>query len=579
MYILGISALYHDSAAALVKGGRIIAAAQEERFSRLRHDSSLPLNAVEYCLEEGGVSPEELAAIVFYEKPHTKFLDRILTTSLATWPRSLPVFLQAIPQWMGMKFWLPYDLKKIGGFQVPVRYVTHHESHAASAFLPSGFQDAAIVTADGVGEWSTTTAGHGKGKDFVLTHEIRFPHSLGLLYSTMTAYLGFRVNSAEYKVMGLAPYGEPTMVDKFHELVDLREDGSFRMRMEYFRYHRSLYMPTEKLERLFGRPARKGEAEPLEQFHKDCARSLQEFINEAMLRLARRAHEAFPSRNLCIAGGVGLNCVSNSYILEHGPFENIFVQPAAGDAGGALGAALMASRELDPEFERQPLEDVYLGPEFTEQRIQTALDEYGLSGKRMEREEFLDYTARRLEEQSIVGWFQGRMEFGPRALGSRSIIADPRHPENRDRVNLAIKFRESFRPFAPAVPEDSVSEWFQWDRPSRYMLFTAATREPEKLPAIAHVDRSARLQTIPRGRNPLYYDLHRAFERRAGTPVLINTSFNVRGEPIVCTPQNAIDCFLGTHMDLLAIGPFVVEKKDVDPKLLKMERRYEFAPD
>lgn len=579
MYILGISALYHDSAAVLVKGGEIIAAGQEERFTRVRHDSSLPLNAVEFCLEHAGIDARDLACIVFYEKPQYKFLDRILTTSLATWPRALPVFLQVIPQWMGSKFWLPYDLKKIGDFRVPVRYVTHHESHAASAFLPTEFENAAIVTCDGVGEWSTTAIGHGEGNDFVLTHELRFPHSLGLLYSTMTSYLGFRVNSAEYKVMGLAPYGEPAMVDKFHKLMDLRDDGSFRMNMEYFRYHRSLRMPAKKLEELFGQPARKGEGEPMTQFHKDCARSLQEFTNDVMLRLARRAYAAFPSKNLCLAGGVALNCVANSYIQELGPFENVWVQPAAGDAGGALGGALMASRELDPNFRRVPMEHVFLGPEFNETEYRNALDEQGLPYRQVSNDELVEYTARRLEEQAIAGWFQGRMEYGPRALGARSIIADPRDPKNRDRVNLAIKFRESFRPFAPAVPEDSVNEWFDWNRSSRFMLFTAPTRDPGKLPAIAHVDASARLQTIPRETSPLYYDLHRAFERRSGTPVLINTSFNVRGEPIVCTPRNAIDCFLGTHMDLLVLGPFLVEKKDVDPAKLKMEHRHEFAPD
>ncbi len=571
--------MYHDSAAALVRGGEVVAAAQEERFTRVRHDARFPEEAIAFCLGEGGIEGRDLAAIAFYEKPMYKFLDRILTTSLGTWPRSMRVFLEALPQWMSSKLWVPYDLEKVGRFRVPVRYTTHHESHAASAFLPSPFEEAAIVTVDGVGEWSTTTIGHGRGNDFVLTHELRFPHSLGLLYSTITAYLGFKVNSAEYKVMGLAPYGEPTLVEKFRELMDVRPDGSFRMRMEFFRYHRSLYMPTARLERHFGRKTRDWKKEPVEQFHKDVARSLQEFTNEVMLGLARRAHAAFPSRHLCLAGGVALNCVSNSYILEHGPFEKIWVQPAAGDAGGALGAALMTSREVDPGFERRPLEHVYLGPVYTDEEIEGALEKAGLPFERIDGSGYVEHVARRLDEQAIVGWFQGAMEFGPRALGARSIIADARRPENRDRVNLAIKFRESFRPFAPAVPEDSVSEWFHWDGPARFMLFTAATREPGRLPAITHVDGSARLQTIPRETMPLYYDLHRAFERRSGTPVLINTSFNVRGEPIVCSPADAIACFLGTHMDVLAIGPFVVEKARVDPSLLNPERPREFAPD
>jgi len=580
MNVLGISALYHDSAAVLVRGGRVLAGAQEERFTRVRHDAAMPLQAVEYCLREAGIAAEELAAIAFYEKPMYKFLDRILTTSLATWPWSLAPFLEAIPQWMAVKYWAPYEIEKIGNFRVPVRYATHHEAHAASAFLPSPFEESAILTADGVGEWSTTTIGHGRGKDFALTQELRFPHSLGLLYSTMTAYLGFRVNSAEYKVMGLAPYGEPTMVDKFHELVDLREDGSFRMRMKYFRYHRSLHMPTRAMERLFGHPIRRNEDEPLTQFHKDCARSLQEFVNEAMLRLARRAHAAFPSKNLCMAGGVALNCVSNSYLLEHGPFENVWVQPAAGDAGGALGAALIASRDLDPSFERVTMEDVYLGPAFPEDEMRAAMEEAGLVYTRLEDDALIEYLAGRLEEQAIVGWFHGRMEFGPRALGARSIIADARRAENRDRVNLAIKFRESFRPFAPSVPEDAVNDWFAWDRPSRFMLFTAPTREPERLPAIAHVDASARIQTVTRASSPLYYDLHRAFQKRAGTPVLINTSFNVRGEPIVCSPRDAVSCFLGTHIDVLKLGPYIAEKRDVPGDRLTVERkRRDFAPD
>ncbi|MCC5877333.1 MAG: hypothetical protein JJU11_14010, partial [Candidatus Sumerlaeia bacterium] len=410
LYILGISCLYHDSAAALVRGGEIVAAAQEERFTRIRHDPAFPHRAIEYCLKEAGIDRTDLSAVVFYEKPFVKFLDRMLMTHLAEWPRSINVFLESTPLWLGDKFWIPYELAKAGGFRTPVRYVTHHESHGASAFLPSPFEEACIVTTDGVGEWSSTTVGYGKGNDFALTQEIRFPHSLGLLYSTLTAYLGFRVNSAEYKVMGLAPYGEPTMVDKFHELVDLREDGSFRMRMEYFRYHRSLYMPTDHLAALFGRPARTSEDEPIEQFHKDLARSLQEFINEAMLRLARRAHESFPSRNLVLAGGVALNCVANSHILEHGPFENIWVQPAAGDAGGALGAALMGSRDLDPGYTRHEMAHAQYGPAFSEEEMQHALEEAGLDYERLERDEYLATLARRLEEQAIVGWFQGRME-------------------------------------------------------------------------------------------------------------------------------------------------------------------------
>ncbi|MEQ8821351.1 MAG: carbamoyltransferase N-terminal domain-containing protein [Sumerlaeia bacterium] len=582
-YTLGLSALYHDSAAALVgPGGEVLAAAHEERFTRRRHDAAFPREAIAYCLAEAGIGPTDLSAIVFYEKPFTKFLDRFLINHIAEWPRSLAPFLEAVPSWMGEKFWLPYELAKAGLFRVPVRYVTHHESHAASAFLPSPFEQAAIVTCDGVGEWSTTTVGFGEGDDFVLTQEVRFPHSLGLLYSTMTAYLGFRVNSAEYKVMGLAPYGEPTMVDKFRKLCHLHADGSFHLDMRYFRFHRSLRMPTRALEELFGAPCRRGEDEPLTQFHKDCARSLQEFTNEAMLGLARRAHASFPgTKNLVMAGGVALNCVSNSYILEHGPFDNIWVQPAAGDAGGAVGGALMVAREIDPDFRRHEMAHVALGPAFGDAAIREAMEEQGLPYREMASdEELIEYLADRLVEQAIVGWFQGRMEYGPRALGNRSILADPRAPENRDRVNLAIKFRESFRPFAPAVPEDAVGDWFDWRGPSRFMLFTATTREPERLPAIAHVDASARLQTVTREHTPLYYDLHRAFERRTGVPVLINTSFNVRGEPIVCTPRDAVATFLGTHIDVLAMGRFVAEKREVPREALRVEaHRTAFKPD
>lgn len=577
--VLGISALFHDSAAAVVSSGRVITAAQEERFTRIRHDPALPVRAVEYCLADAGLAPQDLEAIVFYEWPFVKFLDRIMKSHLATWPLSLPAFLEAIPQWMGSKFWSPYDIQRLVDFKAPLKFVGHHESHAASAFFPSPFEEAAILTVDGVGEWSTTAIGRGSGKSMALSQELRFPHSLGLLYSTLTAYLGFKVNSAEYKVMGLAPYGEPTMMDKMRQLVDLKPDGSFRLDMRYFRFHRSLRMPTRAMERLFGQPTRRGEDEPLTQFHKDCARSLQELTNEIMLGLARRAHAAHPSRNLCMAGGVALNCVSNSYILEHGPFDEIFVQPAAGDAGGALGAALLYDARTNTEFERHAMEHVQLGPQFGEADIRAVLEAEGVVGRMLEESELIEQTAQAIADQKIVGWFQGRMEYGPRALGNRSILADPRFPGNRDRVNLAIKFREGFRPFAPSCPVEDASAWFGWDRPSPYMLFTAPGRVPDRIPAVCHVDASARLQTVDARVNPRYHVLHKAFEAITGVPVLINTSFNVRGEPIICTPRDAWNCFVGTNMDMLVMDRFVVDKSDLDERHLRPEHAASFGKD
>jgi len=562
MNILGISCFYHDSAAALVREGTMVAGAHEERFSRKRHDPGFPTQAARYCLEAAGIGVEDLDYVAFYDKPFVKF-ERILTTYVATFPRSLPSFTKAMPVWLKEKLWIPRTIQNELGYEGEVLFAEHHQSHAAAAFLASPFEEAAILTLDGVGEWATATLGAGRGNRIELLREIRFPHSLGLLYSAFTYYLGFKVNSAEYKVMGAAPYGTPRYADTIlEELMDLREDGSFKLNMRYFAYDYGLTMTNERFDRLFGHPRRDPEA-PMEAFHWDMAASVQAVTEEVVLRMARDAHERTGMKKLCMAGGVALNCVANGRIVREGPFDDLWVQPAAGDAGSALGAALFVHNAVLGNPRTWHMEHAYWGPAWSDAEIRRFLDARGAPYRSCSREEMLRETARLLdEEQAVVGWFQGRLEWGPRALGSRSILADARNEDNWKRVNLKIKFRESFRPFAPACLAEKAHEWFEIDRESPYMLLVCQVRPDHKIPAVTHVDGSARLQTVTRDAHPEFYDLIARFDERTGCPVLINTSFNVRGEPIVCTPEDAYLCFMRTNMDVLVLGNQILRKEE-----------------
>jgi len=590
--ILGISAFYHDSAAALVVDGEIVAAAQEERFSRKKHDADFPQHAVEYCLQEAGLQPEHLDYVGFYDKPFLKF-ERLLETYLAYAPRGLRSFINAVPGWLKQKLYLPREISTGLKKAYKKRYVftEHHESHAASAFFPSPFDEAAILTVDGVGEWATASYGTGERNRIELTHELHYPHSLGLLYTAFTYYCGFRVNSGEYKLMGLAPYGEPTYADLIREkLIDLKRDGSFRMDMSYFNYCQGLTMTSKKFDRLFGGPPRKPES-PLTQREMDLAASIQAVTEEILLRMARHVHRETGKNNLCMAGGVALNCVANGRILRETDFEDLWIQPAAGDAGGALGVALFIWYQLLGNKRRgTPLDSQRascLGPAFSNDDIRRFLDAAGAHYREFsDEEELCEHVAGEIAAGKVVGWMQGRMEFGPRALGGRSILGDARSERMQSVMNRKIKFRESFRPFAPSVLEERVSEYFQM-RPgeqSPYMLLVAPVTEahrvesngrPEEhtgleklkvqrsdVPAITHVDYSARVQTVDERRHGRYYKLLKAFERQTGSPVIINTSFNVRGEPIVCTPEHAWRCFMATNMDVLVMGDYVLQKSE-----------------
>jgi carbamoyltransferase len=591
--ILGISAFYHDSAAALVGDGQIIAAAQEERFTRKKHDHNFPVHAIEYCLAEAGIRPEQLDIVGFYDKPFLKF-ERLLETYLAYAPRGFRSFLQAMPLWLKQKLYLPREINKGLGYAYKKRYVftEHHESHAASAFFPSPFEEAAIVTLDGVGEWATASYGIGRGNQIALSHELRFPHSLGLLYSAFTYYCGFKVNSGEYKLMGLAPYGEPKYADVIREkLLDIKDDGSFRMDMSYFNYCHGLTMTNERFHRLFGGPPRVPETRIEDQRYMDIAASIQQVTEEIMLKIARHVHHETRMTNLCLAGGVALNCVGNGRILREGPFQDIWIQPAAGDAGGALGVALFVWYQLlgkpRTPVARDSQSGSLLGPHFTDDAVQKYLDGIGAKYRVFNDDDSLcDFVAQLLAQEKVVGWMQGRMEFGPRALGSRSILGDARSSQMQSVMNLKIKFRESFRPFAPSVLEERVDEYFD-TRPreqSPYMLLVAPVRKSKRescngqppglkgidklklrrsvVPAITHVDYSARVQTVDADRHGRYYKLMHKFSEKTDCPVLINTSFNVRGEPIVCSPEHAYRCFLGTHMDALVIERCVLLKEE-----------------
>jgi carbamoyltransferase len=588
--ILGISAYYHDSAAALVVDGEIIAAAQEERFTRLKHDHAFPSNAIAYCLAEGGLRPEDLDYVGFYDKPFRKF-ERILETYLAFAPRGFRSFLRSMPLWMRQKLHLPREIRRelAGKFRKRIVFLEHHESHAASAFFPSPFEEAAILTLDGVGEWATASFGLGSGNRIALSHELHFPHSLGLLYSAFTYFCGFKVNSGEYKLMGLAPYGEPRYVDLIlDKLVDLKDDGSFRLDLDFFNYCQGLRMTSKRFERLFGGLPRPPES-PLTQREMDLAASVQVVTEEIVLRAVRHLHALTGNRNLCLAGGVALNCVANGRILREGPFDRLWIQPAAGDAGGALGTALFIWYQLLGRPRRPGAPDgqagSLLGPSFNEEEIRAFLDSVGAVYHHLPEAAALeDRIIDLIEEEKVVGLFQGRMEFGPRALGCRSIIGDARSRSMQSVMNLKIKFRESFRPFAPIVLRERVADYFEMKEgaESPYMLLVAPVSEAKRvgtgnghavgleklklvrsvLPAITHVDYSARVQTVDVVRHPRLHRLLTHFESRTGCPVLINTSFNVRGEPIVCTPKDAYHCFMGTEMDVLVLENFVLLKDE-----------------
>jgi len=588
MNILGISAYYHDSAACLLRDGAIVAAGQEERWSRKKHDHRFPSQAVAYCLSQAGLTARDLDLVAFYDKPFIKF-ERLLETYLAFAPVGLSSFLLAMPLWIKQKLWLPDVIKKDVGYEGKIIFPEHHQSHAAAAFFASPFERAAFLTLDGVGEWTTTSWGLGQGNRIQIKAEIRFPHSLGLLYSAFTYFTGFRVNSGEYKVMGLAPYGRPKYVDVIlSELMDLKADGSYKLNMDYFNYCQGLTMTNHRFAKLFGGPARRPES-PLTQREMDLAASVQKVTEEVIMRTAGHIHDQTGEKKLVLAGGVALNCVANGRLLREGPFEEIWIQPAAGDAGGALGAALFAWHQyLDQPRVVDEVRDLqfgsYLGPEFNDQEIQAFLESRAIPHRSLGNGELPERVAELIATEKVVGWFEGRMEFGPRALGSRSILGDARSPKMQSVMNLKIKYRESFRPFAPSVLSERVGDYFELDRSSPYMLLVAGV-EPairrnmtdeetsffgiqklnvvrSSIPAVTHVDYSARVQTVHRETNPLYHQLIQAFEKLTGCGVIVNTSFNVRGEPIVCTPEDAYTCFMRTEMDYLVMGRFLLDKTE-----------------
>ncbi len=635
--ILGISAYYHDSAACLVEDGRIVAAAQEERFTRKKHDPAFPSRAVDYCLREAGIGMADLNLVGFYEKPLVKF-ERLIETYTSLAPRGLRSYLMALPLWLGEKLWIGDDIRDhLPGYEGEILFGEHHESHAASAFYPSPFEQAAVVTIDGVGEWATSSIGAGKGSELTLLREMRFPHSLGLLYSAFTYFAGFKVNSGEYKVMGLAPYGEPAFVKTIKDhVIEIGEDGSLWMNQEYFDYAHGLTMTGSAMARLLGGPARQPES-PLTQREMDLARSIQDITEEVMLKMTAFAHRETGLRNLCLAGGVALNCVGNGRILREGPFDHVWVQPAAGDAGGALGVALaLWHRHLGqdrrsaesagtweetgkvpgvrtvpgvpkglvpvpvPKYADQ-MQGSFLGPRFSSDEIRDCIAREGMVARELAPADVAAEVARLLSEENVVGLLQGRMEFGPRALGGRSIIADARSAKMQATLNLKIKFRESFRPFAPTVLREHVAEWFELDEDSPYMLMVADVRAGKRVPlpegakalwgieklnvprsivpSITHVDYSARIQTVRPETNGLYFEIVDAFHKRTGCPVLVNTSFNVRGEPIVCTPDDAIRCFRRTHMDVLVLENFILERSAQGPMPVDESWQSEFALD
>ena len=588
MYVLGISAFYHDSAACILKNGEIIAAAQEERFTRKKHDQSFPFNAIKYCLKEAKIPASDIDIVAYYDKPFLKF-ERILETYLSYAPKGISSFLKAMPLWIKKKLWIKTIIQDEIGFKGELLFPEHHASHAASAFYASPFQNAAFLTMDGVGEWATTSYGIGKKNKIKVLADIKFPNSIGLLYSAFTYYTGFRVNSGEYKVMGLAPYGKPKYKDLIYDnLIDVKQDGSFKMNMSFFDYNVGLTMTNRKFNDLFGGPPRKPETE-LTQKEMDLARSVQEVTEEIVLKIASHVKNVTDQKYLCLAGGVALNCVANGRLLRAGIYKDIFIQPAAGDAGGALGCAYIAwYQHLDNERIADGKSDfmkgAYLGPEYSNEKIKTYLNDNNYKYEKLTDKELPEKIADLINEQNVIGWFQGKMEFGPRALGSRTIIGDARSKETQRIINLKIKFRESFRPFAPSILEENISEYFDIDRPSPYMLLVAdvnkkiqlpMTEEQKsffglkklniarsKVPAITHIDYSARIQSVSKDTNKRYYEMLKIFNEKYGCPIVVNTSFNVRGEPIVCTPIDAYNCFLRTEMDYLLLNNYLLSKKE-----------------
>ncbi|HYC59064.1 MAG TPA: carbamoyltransferase [Thermoanaerobaculia bacterium] len=621
MNILGVSAYYHDSAACLVQDGAIVAAVQEERFTRKKNDHRFPSHSVDYVLRAGGIAIDDVDYLVFYDKPLLKF-ERLVSTYVGYAPRGIASFLKSMPLWLKEKLHMPREIRQLTGYKGKLLFSQHHEAHAASAFYPSPFEEAAIVCFDGVGEWATTSYWTGRGNRISPLQEIRFPHSIGLLYSAFTYYTGFKVNSGEYKVMGLAPYGRPKYAPLIYEhLIDLKDDGSFAMNLDYFNYAQGLTMTNEKFHRLFGGPPRDPES-LLTQRDLDLAASIQVVTEEAMLRIARHVHAQTGMRNLCLAGGVALNCVGNGRILREGPFENIWIQPAAGDAGGSLGAALLTWHQylgnarslerpaLSPSTDRDDdglrarrsslldsQHGSYLGPDYTREEIESTLDKHGAKYCLLDDAKLIPAVARMMSEGAVIGWMSGRMEFGPRALGARSILGDARNPEMQKRMNLKIKYRESFRPFAPAVLAEHASEWFDLDVPSPYMLLVADVRDEHRIemteeqqalfgidklnvarstiPAVTHIDYSARVQTVHRETNPRFHALLAEFHRVTGCPVVVNTSFNVRGEPIVCSPEDAYRCFMSTEMDALVIGQHLLLRAEQPALSTEMKRAFD----
>jgi len=607
MNILGISAYYHDSAACLVRDGEIIAAAQEERFTRIKHDHRFPSHAIDYCLKQVGINSDDLDYVAFYDKPWMKF-DRLLETYLAFAPSGLKSFLISMPLWLKEKLWMSERIRKaLNGYTGEIIFPEHHQSHAASAFFPSPFDRAAILTLDGVGEWATASWGIGKSNRVELKYEMKFPHSLGLLYSAFTYYTGFKVNSGEYKVMGLAPYGNPVYVKTIlDELVDLKEDGSFRLNMKYFNYCQGLTMTSRHFHKLFGGPPRKPESK-ITQKEMDLARSIQEVTEEIMLRMARHVHKETGEKNLCLAGGVALNCVGNGKILRDGIFDKIWIQPAAGDAGGALGAALFAwyqklgNERIAKNDGRDFQAGSLLGPCWSSDKIESWLKETGCSYHRYSDEEITEMVSSALIDERVIGWFSGRMEFGPRALGARSIIGDARSPGMQSRINLKIKYREPFRPFAPSVLQEDAGEYFEIDRESPYMLLVADVRKERRrdmteeqkslfgidklnvsrsdIPAVTHVDYSARIQTVDKRDNPGYHRIISKFKEKTGYGLIVNTSFNVRGEPIVCTPEDAYFCFMRTEIDMLVLENIILYKEEQPPPDKNTDWKSKYEPD
>ena len=587
MYILGISAFYHDSAACLLKDGEIIAAAQEERFTRVKHDYSFPTNAVKYCLDFAQIDASDVEYVAFYDKPLLKF-ERILETHLAFAPKGIKSFIKALPLWLKKKLWIRELIKNELEYEGEILFPEHHLSHAASAFLPSPYEEAAFITMDGVGEWATASYGIGEGSDVKIIADINFPHSLGLLYSAFTYYTGFRVNSGEYKVMGLAPYGEPKYKDLIYEhLIDVKEDGSFKMNMRYFDYSVGLKMTNHRFNKLFGGPARKPESK-LTQKEMDLARSVQEVTEEIVMKMAKHIRKETGKKNLCLAGGVALNCVANGKLLQSNIFDDIWIQPAAGDAGGAVGSALAVwhlhlnnARNVN---KNDSMKGCYLGPEYDETFIKEYLDKFDYKYTKLDSGSLFEKVSDIINDEKVIGWFNGRMEFGPRALGARSIIGDARSSKMQKTMNLKIKYRESFRPFAPSVLEEEISNYFDIDRESPYMLLVANVHDDKQIkmskeqsdyfgleklnvvrsdiPAITHVDYSARIQSVNSKTNPNYHKLISKFNKKYGSAVIVNTSFNVRGEPIVCTPEDAYRCFMRTEMDYLVLGNFLLDKRD-----------------